>query len=288
MVGGKAYLPPSTLDGMIEIIKDMNANNAPRKEIANYLAKVIDSQVTNMNSPERVLDRRNIFSNKAQELFEEWRDKKIFDNEASAKWAWNNSMGQCEETANIVYYILKKAGVPKDFRMISTKYHQFTVWGLAPGADVHNPDTWGPNAVVVDPWLGYTVDSDKVKYGRWFQNGDPTISLKDKTNIADPYAEKWETSAENRSLTASTDECFMATAAYGTPLAIEIKILREYRDKHLRKHEIGKLFIAWYEHNGPKLAALLNKYPNLKPLVRQFLLQPIVKFLKNYTNESDC
>ncbi len=287
-VGGKTYLPPSTLEGMVEHIKDMTANEAPRNEIASWLARVIDGRITNMNSPERVLDWRNTFSSEGQELFDEWRDRNIYDNETSANWAWNNSMGNCEENANIVYYILKKAGIPKDFRMITTGKHLFTVWGLAPGADITNPDTWGPNAVVVDPWLGYTVDSDGVKSGRWFQNGDPTIDLGDQTFNFDPDSENWEASAENRSLSGSSDEdCFVATAAYGTPLAIEIQILREFRDKHMREHEIGKLFIAWYENNGPKLAAFLNKYPRLKPLVRQFLLRPIVQFLKNHTNESD-
>ncbi len=287
-VGGKTYLPPSTLEEMVENVKDMTTSNAPKKEIASWLARVIDGRVTNMNSPERVLDWRNTFSSKGQELFDEWRDRNIYDNETSAKWAWNNSMGNCEENSNIVYYILKNAGVPKDFRMISTGKHQFTVWGLAPGADISNPDTWGPNAIVVDPWLGYTVDSDGVKSGRWFQNDDPTVDLNDQTFNFDPDSEKWETSTENRSLTTSDDDpCFVATASYGTPLAIEIQILRDYRDNYLRKYEIGKLFIAWYEINGPKLAALLNKYPEFKPWVRQFVLQPIVTFLKKHIDESD-
>jgi len=288
IVGGKGYLPPSTLEGMVESVKDMNANKAPKNEIASWMAKVIDGRITNMNSPERIFDWRNTFSGEGQELFDEWRDKNIYDNETSAKWAWSNSMGNCEENSNIVYYILKHAGVPKDFRQITTGKHQFTVWGLAPGSDIGNPDTWGPNAIVVDPWLGYTVDSDGVKSGRWFQNDDPTIDLSDQTFNFDPDSKKWDTSAENRSLTESSDEdCFVATAAYGTPLAIEIQILREFRDKHMRKHEIGKLFINWYESNGPKLAALLNRHPKLKPLVRQFIIQPIVYFLNNYTDESN-
>ncbi len=288
-VGGKTYLPPPTLEKMVEYVKDMNANSAPRNEIASWLAIVIDHRVTNMNSPERVLDWRNTFSSEGQELFDEWRDQNIYDNITSAEWAWSNGMGNCEENANIVYYILKKAGLPKDFRMLTTGHHQFTVWGLAPGADLGNPDTWGPDAIVVDPWLGYTVDSDGVKSGRWFQNGDETISITDQTFNFDKKADRWVTSTENSSLKASTDEdCFVATAAYGTSLAVEIQILREFRDKHMRAYVIGNLFIDWYEKNGPKLAAFLNEYPILKPLVRQYFLEPIIQFLKNHTNESDC
>jgi len=288
IVGEKWYPPPSTLEEMVKNVKDMNANKAPKNEIASWMAKVIDWRITNMNSPERIFDLRNTFSGKGQELFDKWRDRSNLDNETSAKWAWNNSMGNCEENSNIVYYILKKAGVPKDFRQITTGKHQFTVWGLAPGADIGNPDTWGSNAIVVDPWLGKTVNSDGVKSGKWFQNGDPTIDLSDTTRGYDPDSEIWKTSAENRPLTASSGyDCFVATAAYGTPLAIEIQILREFRDKHMMKHEIGKHFIYWYESNGPKLAALLNRHPKLKPLVRQFIIQPIIYLIKNYTDESN-
>ncbi len=181
---------------MIEKVKDMNANQAPKNEIASWMAKVIDYRITNMNSPERVLDSRNTFSGEGEEIWQPYEDRNVKDNETIAKWAWSNSMGCCQENANIVYYILKQAGVPKDFRVLDAGYpskHQFTVWGLAPGADIGNPDTWGPNAIVIDPWLGKTADSDGVKNGYYYLNGDPTIILSDVTRTFDNDAEVWHT-----------------------------------------------------------------------------------------------
>ena len=184
IVGEKIYLPPLTLEEIVENVKDMNANKAPKNEIASWMAKVIDYRITNMNSAEYFFDRRT-YSGEGPESFYDWSDRNIYDYKISAKWAWSNRMGNCEENSNIVYYILKQAGVPKDFRQLSTGKHQFTVWGIAPGADISNPDTWGPNAIVIDPWLGYTVDSDGVKYGKWYMNGDPTIKPADVTSVFD-------------------------------------------------------------------------------------------------------
>jgi len=190
IVGEKLYVPPSTLEEMIENVKDMSANNAPRKEIASWMARVIDHRITNMNSVEYFFDTRN-YTGEGNELFDEYSDRNIYDYETSAKWAWNNRMGNCEENSNIVYYILKQAGVPKDFRQLATIKHQFTVWGLVPGAELSNPDTWGPNAIVIDPWLGYTLDSDRVKSNKWYQNGDPRILPADATNSYDRGAKEW-------------------------------------------------------------------------------------------------
>lgn len=194
IVGEKAYLPPLTLEEMVENVKEMNVKNAPKNEIASWLAKVIDWRITNQNSAEFFFDTKTYTGE--SKLFLEWRDRPIYDHETSAKWAWSNRMGSCEENSNTVYYILKQAGVPKDYRQLYTGKHQFTVWGLAPGADISNPDTWGPNAIVIDPWLGYTVDSDGVKYGKWYLNGDPTIKLTDVTYNCDHDSEEWKTSAE--------------------------------------------------------------------------------------------
>jgi len=195
-VGGKNYFPPLTLKEMVECVKEMHINKAPRNEIASWLAEVIDLRVTNMNSLERVTDSRNILSNEGEELFDEYYDKNIKDYESIAIWAWNNGMGNCQEASNIVYYILKQAGVPKDFRQITTGQHQFTVWGLAPKANIATPDTWGSKAIVVDPWLGKTTDFKGVKSGYYYLNNDPTIKLTDVTFSFDNNSKDWKSPAE--------------------------------------------------------------------------------------------
>lgn len=65
--------------------------------------------------------------------------------------------------------------------------------------------------------------------------------------------------------------CFIATAAYGTPQAKEIKILREFRDVHLAKTAAGRAFIGWYYQNSPDWAATIRDHEMLRGMVRAFL-----------------
>jgi hypothetical protein len=185
VVGGKFYQHPSTLEGMVEAVKEMSANKAPKKQIASWITRILDDRISNINSPERLLDPRLSISSEGDKLHNEYEAATIKDNKVIANWTWNNQMGTCQDLANTVYYILNEAGVPKDFRILDKGRHQFTVWGLAPDADATNPDTWGPNAIVPDPWTGRTADSDDVKSGFWYLNDDPELGLTDETKKYD-------------------------------------------------------------------------------------------------------
>ena len=174
---------PSTLEGMVEAVKDMSANNVPKKQIASWMAEVLDDRVSNVNDPiERHLDIRLIFQGEGDKLHDEYEAANIKNYDVIAKWTWDNKLGTCQDLASTVYYILDQAGVPKDFRQLSTGKHQFTVWGLASDADAGNPDTWGPDAIVPDAWTGKTADSDDVKSGYWYLNGDPNVHAVDVTS----------------------------------------------------------------------------------------------------------
>lgn len=69
--------------------------------------------------------------------------------------------------------------------------------------------------------------------------------------------------------------CFVATAAYGSPLAGELNVLRSFRDRFLLTHAPGRAFVDWYYSHGPTWAAYLNEHPALKPWVRAGLY-PVV------------
>jgi len=69
--------------------------------------------------------------------------------------------------------------------------------------------------------------------------------------------------------------CFIATAAYGTPMAKEIEILREFRDKYLMTNPVGKGLVEFYYRVSPPIAEFITKHPSLKPIVRVGLL-PVV------------
>jgi hypothetical protein len=65
--------------------------------------------------------------------------------------------------------------------------------------------------------------------------------------------------------------CFIATAAYGSVDAFPVRVLREFRDRHLLTNAPGRAFVAWYYRFSPPLAGFLNDHPALKPFVRTFL-----------------
>jgi hypothetical protein len=62
--------------------------------------------------------------------------------------------------------------------------------------------------------------------------------------------------------------CFIATAAYGTPMAEEIEVLREFRDQYLLTNPVGEALVDVYYKVSPPMAEFINEHPALKPVVR--------------------
>jgi hypothetical protein len=69
--------------------------------------------------------------------------------------------------------------------------------------------------------------------------------------------------------------CFIATAAYGTPMAGEIQILREFRDEYLLPNPVGKALTNLYYEFSPPIAEFITEHPSLKPVVRAGLLPAV-------------
>jgi alpha-tubulin suppressor-like RCC1 family protein len=70
----------------------------------------------------------------------------------------------------------------------------------------------------------------------------------------------------------SSGNCFIATAAYGTPMAGEIEILREFRDEYMLTNPLGRAFVDFYYKVSPPIAEFITEHPSLKPIVRTGLL----------------
>ena len=70
--------------------------------------------------------------------------------------------------------------------------------------------------------------------------------------------------------------CFIATAAYGTPAAEEIDVLRQFRDEVLLHNPAGRAFVATYYKLSPPLAAFIARHRPLRTLVRECFVGPIV------------
>jgi hypothetical protein len=69
--------------------------------------------------------------------------------------------------------------------------------------------------------------------------------------------------------------CFIATAAYGTPMAKEIQILREVRDEYLLTNPLGQAFVHLYYKISPPIATFITDHTSLKPIVRAGLLPAV-------------
>jgi hypothetical protein len=69
--------------------------------------------------------------------------------------------------------------------------------------------------------------------------------------------------------------CFIATAAYGNPMAEEIEVLREFRDEYLLTNSLGQALVDIYYKVSPPIAEFITEHPSLKPIVRAELA-PVV------------
>jgi hypothetical protein len=105
----------------------------------------------------------------------------------------------------------------------------------------------------------------------------------DVDTIADAQAASTTiTVNDDYSITATFEEippvptgCFVATAAYGTPMAKEIQTLREFRDEYLLGDPLGQGLIDIYYRISPPIGDFITDHPSLKSLVRAQLM-PIV------------
>jgi bacillolysin len=73
--------------------------------------------------------------------------------------------------------------------------------------------------------------------------------------------------------------CFIATAAYGTSMADDVRYLRAFRDQYLLTNKAGKWFVAHYYRLSPPIADKLREYDALRAVVRA-ALTPLVALSK--------
>ncbi|MFP3898556.1 MAG: InlB B-repeat-containing protein [Dehalococcoidia bacterium] len=73
----------------------------------------------------------------------------------------------------------------------------------------------------------------------------------------------------------SSGWCFIATAAYGTPMAREIQVLREFRDGYLLTNRLGEDVVDLYYRFSPPVAEFITRHPHLKPIVRVALMPAV-------------
>lgn len=75
--------------------------------------------------------------------------------------------------------------------------------------------------------------------------------------------------------------CFIATAAFGTPVAYEVNELRYFRDTWLVEKKLGQLFIKSYYKLSPNFADFISNKPILKKIIR-LALKPIIRRVEKF------
>jgi ribosomal protein S4 len=103
---------------------------------------------------------------------------------------------------------------------------------------------------------------------------DATLTI---GGISDTFSVTTISGSSGGGAASSGGGCFIATAAFGSPLAGQVEILRQFRDRYLLTNDLGRKFVAWYYRNGPVAANYIKDKPLVKAAVR-LALYPLIGF----------
>ncbi len=74
--------------------------------------------------------------------------------------------------------------------------------------------------------------------------------------------------------------CFIATACFGSTLAPQVLVLREFRDDRLMQHRTGRAFVRLYYSFSPPVAAWLHRHALARAVVRESLIRPVAALVR--------
>ena len=128
--------------------------------------------------------------------------------------------------------------------------------------------------------VGLKADGTVVAVG---ENAVGQCDVGDWTDIIQVDAGKWHTVGLKDDGTvvamggkpAVSRLCFIATAAYGIPMAEEVEILREFRDEYLLTNPLGQALVDFYYKVSPPMAEFITEHPSLKAIVRAGLVPAV-------------
>lgn len=112
-------------------------------------------------------------------------------------------------------------------------------------------------------------------------NPEFLAEIKKKLNDSQPSTSRTTNYVQPQN--SSSSACFVATAAFGSPLASELDRLRYWRDHYLKKSTTGNLFVSFYYKAGPYAASIVKHSPLLKRLVRNIVWQILSRLEVKYS-----
>jgi len=123
-------------------------------------------------------------------------------------------------------------------------------------------------------WEGPFVDGEMHGTGTYTDaGGEPQLQLRNHGEIVDSYQPSAPTYSSNP--LDDLADCFIATAAYGSPWEKHVVTLRSFRDERLMAIGPGRWFVGAYYRWSPPLAAAIAKRPWARAMARA-ALTPLV------------
>lgn len=150
----------------------------------------------------------------------------------------------------------------------NTAYSLNHVWGS------------GPNDVFVVGYHGTILHYDGTNwktmssgttvsfYGVWGSGPDNVFAVGEDGTIL-------HYSPESGNGDGGGNDCFLATAAWGSYLDPHVKVLRDFRDRYLLTNRLGRAFVSFYYKHSPPIASYIRQHESLRTALR-FMLTPIV------------
>jgi hypothetical protein len=164
----------------------------------------------------------------------------------------------------------------------------FKITGLAAGESVDLTIAFPDDLSTGDDYKFYKIDAvngwHEIPFGSNDGDNIITITLTDGDPDTDGDRQQDGTITDPSALgipSAFTGDsggggtCFIATAAFGSPIEPHVKVLRQFRDRFLLANAAGKAFVDLYYTYSPSVADFIAAHEAMRAVVRLSLL-PVV------------
>jgi hypothetical protein len=155
----------------------------------------------------------------------------------------------------------------------------------ASGNQEHNPDSFSGLINHLTGARDDINDSGGIG-GELCHMGDDNIEVVSTSTppLPEPPPPTTDTTTNTQPLTTTEQDgggggCFIATAAFGCPMANEVAALRDFRDNFLLKARVGRRLVKIYDRVSPPLANYIGRHETLRSVTRH-TLKPLIHLTK--------